>query len=531
MRTRRNPTSIVQPMRDVSAGTYCITAFGATADGVICTTAIQATIDACAGDGGGTVLCPAGVFVTGTLRLRSHVELHLAPGCTLLASPERSAYDEDSGMVERDVFADENTSDAHLVIGYRLVDASITGAGTIDGNNRAFLPLVAGADKWDLKRFPWRPGQMVHFCRCETVRIEGIRLVNAPYWTLFFHGCRDVRARGLTIINSHLTPNGDGIDIDCCRDVAVSDCTISTGDDSITLRAHAAPLGEHAQPCENVVVQNCVLSSACNAIRVGVGGGVIRNCSFSNLVIHDTRTGIDVISSYQSMPNTPSATIHDLDFRNLRITARTAFRVSTGTYGTAPVERLSFSDISACVDAPSYVGGNVDLPVRQVSFTNIRYSLHGGTSNRPLGTSIDRRYPGSLMSNGVPLGILLWDAVDLRFSNLDFRWDHTTGPWEAAILARKVQGLCCDACGFSGEDPQGLRTTLQVVESSGLDLHGCRFLSAAGPAVTISDSVLSGPPPTVRSTLFRCPVPAITSDVPVLESGNLTVQFGGDSPA
>ena len=88
--------------------------------------------------------------------------------------------------------------------------------------------------------------------------------------------------------------NGDGIDIDCCADVTVSDCLIQSGDDCITLRGNAKALGEAARPCEHVVVQNCVLSTPCNAIRIGVGDGVVRDCSLSNIIVKDSRTGISI---------------------------------------------------------------------------------------------------------------------------------------------------------------------------------------------------------------------------------------------
>jgi polygalacturonase len=131
---------------------------------------------------------------------------------------------------------------------------------------------------------------MVFFCRCTNVTVRDVRLVNSPYWTLLLLGCTRARIRGLSISNPPQTPNGDGIDIDCCREVTVSDCIVTSGDDSITLRAHSALLGEHAQACRDVTITNCVLSTPCNAVRVGVGDGEIRNCTLSNLIIDDTQT-------------------------------------------------------------------------------------------------------------------------------------------------------------------------------------------------------------------------------------------------
>src|SRR5690606_6554752 len=105
-------------------------------------------------------------------------------------------------------------------------------------------------------------GQMVFFCRCTKVAVSDVQLLNSTYWTMFLLGCTDVKIRGLHVENVLATPNGDGIDIDCCRNVTISDCIIRTSDDSLTLRANDYLLGENAQSCKNVVVTNCVLRTA-----------------------------------------------------------------------------------------------------------------------------------------------------------------------------------------------------------------------------------------------------------------------------
>ena len=237
--------------------------------------------------------------VTGTLWLKSNVTLTWGRGAC--CSVARAGPIMRRTCPSRSVaFASEKISDAHLVVAYQAEQVAITGGGQIDGNSVAFLPFLAPDAGGSARSWEWRPGQMLFFCRCRGVRVEGVELVNSPYWTLFFHACEQVTARGLLVFNPDDTPNGDGIDIDCCRDVTVDSCQIRSGDDSITLRGNVKPLGERPMPCENVTVTNCTLHSACNAIRVGVGSGLIRNCVFSNLVIHHSNVGINVISRYSS---------------------------------------------------------------------------------------------------------------------------------------------------------------------------------------------------------------------------------------
>lgn len=225
---------------------------GAAGDGLtLDTAAIQRAIDACHAQGGGTVVVPPGTWLTGTIFLKSHVTLHMASGATLLGSTRREDYNADDIFPENPVFSQENVTGAHLIIAYRAHDVAITGEGTIDGNSAAFfepLPPEETTTTYRMKtrNFPirdWRPGQMVFFCRCTNVSVRDVSLINATYWTLLLLGCRGVQVRGLRITNPPQTQNGDGLDIDCCQEVTVSDCLIHSGDDAITLRGHSRLLG------------------------------------------------------------------------------------------------------------------------------------------------------------------------------------------------------------------------------------------------------------------------------------------------
>src|SRR5699024_605622 len=137
--------------------------------------------------------------------LKSHVELHLCAGATLVASSDRADYNADDIFLENERFTrrtKENVGGGHLIIAYKQENISITGSGTIDGNSSCFFdplpeddPGIEGGYRYKYANYPipgWRPAQMIFFCRCENVAVRDVQLVNAPYWTLFHLGCQDV---------------------------------------------------------------------------------------------------------------------------------------------------------------------------------------------------------------------------------------------------------------------------------------------------------------------------------------------------
>jgi len=422
------------------AGLFDVRQSGAVGDGrAKDTAALQRAVDDCAAQGGGVVWVPAGTWLTGTIYLRSRVTLHLSAGATLLASPDREDYNADDVFPENSVFAREQVSGAHLIIAYRQKQVAIEGRGTIDGNGAAFFePLPADATTTTYRRkernFPirsWRPGQMAFFCLCQDIAVQDVDLRNAPYWTLFFHGCRRVQARGLRISNPPQTANGDGIDIDCCQDVTVSDCLIETGDDCLTLRANAAPLGDAAMDCAQVVISNCVLSSPCNAIRVGVGDGVVRDCLLSNIVVKESRTGISVVACY-SERSAHGARLENLQFSNLTMDTIMPINLLLGPHAKPPaaIRRVSFSHCHLQGRQGCYFGGNPGHRVRDLTLQDIDLRLTGGDVN-PSFRASDARPAGG--TRGVPSGLLLSQVDGLHVDGLRVAWEDVTGEWQHAV--------------------------------------------------------------------------------------------------
>ena len=240
---------------------------------------LQRRIDEAAAAGGGRVAVKAGVYHTGTLRLRSHVELHLEEGAVLLASTNKADYAE----FPRDVCSvSPESSYTALIMAWDAEDISITGKGVIDGRGPTFYDRKPPRGHWPKPKF--RP-LMVQFVRCKGVRLEGATFKDSPMWTMFIRLCEDVAVDAIRVEGDQRMINNDGIDFDGCRRVRVGNSFFKTGDDCIILRAMRERQDEHIV-CEDVVVSNCVLNSTCQSIRMGApSDDTIRNAIFKNIKV------------------------------------------------------------------------------------------------------------------------------------------------------------------------------------------------------------------------------------------------------
>jgi len=236
--------------------TYNILDYGAEPEAQTPSTgSIQLAIDACSSHGGGTVLIPGGTYVTGSLVLKDHVNLHLQTNATLMASTDIADFPGDQASKS-------------LILIDQVENVSLTGMGTIDGRGDAFTVAEAAPDR------PF----LVLVRDSRNIRIEGVSLRNSAFWTLKLLGNEKVSVHGVSIY-SHVNYNNDGIDIDS-KDVIISDCFIDTDDDALCFKS------DRKTVCENVTVTNCILASNCNFIKMGTSSyGGFRNISISNCVL------------------------------------------------------------------------------------------------------------------------------------------------------------------------------------------------------------------------------------------------------
>lgn len=264
------------------------------------TACLQRAIDQAHASGGGTVTLPVGVWEVAPVFLKGGVTLELPANAVLKASGNMADY---PATTELD--ANKDRQPYHFLVAEDCDHVAIVGDGVIDGNGHAFwseparelarrgVDLNAYCDEHNLApayrnaNHPWfreksaRPSPMLEFKRVRHLRLRGITIANSPGWTVHAHDCDDLHIHGVTIANCLYGPNTDGLDLNGCRDVRVSDCDLTCGDDAIILKAMA-----DSRSCERVTVSNCVISSNCAALGLGAENNhAIRDICFTGCVI------------------------------------------------------------------------------------------------------------------------------------------------------------------------------------------------------------------------------------------------------
>jgi len=339
------------------------------------TAAIQKAIDHCAARGGGTVALEPGVYLSGTLWLRSNVELHLMAGAKLQGSQSQDDYEEFAAPGFKGQFAPEGSAKC-LLCADHADNIAITGPGEINGAGPSFYDTAAPLlwSKFYSKPPHPRP-RMLMLHQCRDVRISDASFVDSPSWTFWLINCQRVNIHRVKVLGDQKMINNDGIDIDSCRQVTLSDSFIQTGDDCVVLRAIQNIIDAPAV-CEGVVVSNCVLSSACQAIRVGCpGDNVIRNCAFSNIVIQDSNNGINVDNPRRYLPegNPGSLDLQDIAFSNFTIACEghpIRIHVEDGVK-LKRLSGLSFSNFRIRGGLPCVVEGSKETMLEDISFNAV----------------------------------------------------------------------------------------------------------------------------------------------------------------
>lgn len=467
--------------------------FGAVADRkTLSSGAVQSAIDAAAGAGGGIVYCPPGDYLIGSIELKSNIKLYLSAGATLWGSTDRKDYDQANKLPA--VGAHHATyNPSHLVFARHAENVAITGQGTVDGQGESFWILRPTRPNHLPKE--WRPGRLIAFLNCRNVLVEDVPLRNSPGWMLWPLGCEQVRIHRVRIFTDWMGPNVDGIDVDCCRHVHVSDCHIDTGDDCIALKSSVNMLGE-TRPCEHVTVTNCTLRSACCAVRLGYeGDGPIRNCTFSNLSVFNSRTGINMLvprDTANQIEHGP--TIANIAFSNIVMDTRIPVYLWVADDAAAPgsIRNVAISDVQATTERASYIGGSRTIPIENVRLSRVDLTVRGQTDSE-FAERVPYPYPvfDYWTKRGIPHALYCRHVRGLDLSHVRVHWDHAVGPWRSALRCESVEDLVVDGL-VARQGPDSDAAVVHLTDARRAFLRGCRAEPGARRFLRLEGAGTSG---------------------------------------
>ena len=443
---------------------YDIVNHGALGDGkTICTKALQKTIDECTASGGGQVLIPTGIFIIGTVYLKSNVELYLQKGAILRGSSHLDDYE---------VYVPEkpyNTIHKGMLFAEDAENITISGEGQIDGNGDVYFDLNA-AKKIDSTgtRFTRqknnyrhvesgigdgpvvpkdRPYQMFVFSNCKRVTVKNIFITKAPFWCMHFADCDAVNVTGIRLWNNLLAPNADGIDVTSCTNVTISNCDIRAGDDAICIAGYnhhfeIPGFKKLRHLSENILVSNCNLQSASSGIRIGfLDQNTVRNVHVNNCNITNSTRGIGIFLRDEG-------SLENISFSNMSIETKlrtgdwwgngepihiSAVRgkenVKLGT-----IKNVQFSNIICKGENGMLLYGSAESELENISFDHIIFELDNSPLNTVAGGNVDLR---GCMGDSIQLfkrdipGLLIHYAKNVTVKNFKLTWLNTQQPYFA----------------------------------------------------------------------------------------------------
>lgn len=346
----------------IPANSVVITDFGAESGGhILCTQAFDAAIEALSQKGGGKVIIPSGTWLTGPITLRNNIELYTEIGALVVFSTDKSLYP----LVETNFEGFNTYRCTSPINGRNLENIALTGHGIWDGSGDAWRAvkkdkltdsqwkkLIASGGIIGANGKNWYPSQqfidgekvaemnvprdlktkeefekvkdflrpvMVSLISCKKVLIDGPTFQNSPAWNIHPLMCEDFTMRNTTVRNPWYSQNGDGIDIESCKNSVIHDSNFDVGDDAICIKSGKDKEGRDRQiPNENLIVKNCIVFHGHGGVTVGseMSGGV-KNLHVSNCTFIGTDVGLRFKSNRGRGGVVENIYISDIEMMNI----------------------------------------------------------------------------------------------------------------------------------------------------------------------------------------------------------------------
>lgn len=314
---------------NIPAYSVSLTDFGGIGDGgTLCTEAFQKAMTHLASKGGGKLIVPAGIWLTGPIQFENNTELHVSQGALVLFTTDFDAYP----MVK--TIYEGNTSNKRMspLWAYEKHDIAITGDGAFDGQGQYWRPSKKGkftTSQWkeltsgkgiemkevwypdakqdelagtegkpDMRRVNQRP-VLLEFNNCKRVLLQDATFSNSPAWNVHPLKCEDVTIDHVTIRNPWYAQNGDGLDLESCNRVIIKSSTFDVGDDAICIKSGKDKEGrDWKMPCQNVIIEGCTVLHGHGGFVIGseMSSGA-RNIYVNNCLFNGTDTGLRLKST------------------------------------------------------------------------------------------------------------------------------------------------------------------------------------------------------------------------------------------
>ena len=462
---------------------YNVRDFGAKGDGkALDSPAIDRAIRAASEAGGGTVWIPAGTYVCGTIHLLSDIHLYLDPGCTLLASQDNPAvYDPEEDVPADAIYQDTGHTyfQNSLIWGRGLRNVSITGKGLIDGEGLVKKGKAPGAGKLGLAN------KAVCLVECQDVTIRDVTFFRGGHFAILLTGCNLVTLDNLTI-----DTNRDGIDIDCCTNVVVSNCRVNAPFDDAICPKSSFALGRKIVT-ENVTITNCQVSSfkmgtlldgtmqphpyrtpysRSGRIKFGTeSNGGFRNCAVSNCTFHSCKGFALEQVDGGVLENITVSNLTMYNARDYAIYIQLGERLRDPDKTSPSVGRnIIISNVVAHVAdslAGIFISGTPRFKLENVKLSDITVITGGGASA---------------------------EAAETDFQEIGDRYPEPATFKQIlpayGVFARHVNGLYLDNVSVSTRKPD-FRPALRAQDVHGFSLDRFRATTAGGVPPTVFEDV------------------------------------------